>query len=224
VDGDEVARRRGAPVMMPWIRRAVWAMRPVTPFLAAGLAVLVALVAIASPRFHTDMNDPDDAKGPLDVRRIRLDHEGRTEITAITFSDWTAKSMWDRGNAYVLLDTVGREPADYFIVVRSTGTTLQASLWRDRRAKRDAFLRNVKVRRKTLNSLTVRVPVKSLEFGRQRDVYYWWVVTSFTGSICRRTCLDRAPNSGTVEQWRPGHSPTPTTTTSTSTGTRTAGP
>jgi hypothetical protein len=196
-------------------RRFAWSMRPALPFLAAGVAVLVAVVAIATPRLHTDLNDPDDTKGPLDIRRVRLDHEGPTEVTVFTFSDWTAQSMWDRGNAYVFLDTIGREPADYFIVVRSTGSKLQASLWRDRRARRDVFLRNVKVRRKAPDSLTVRIPVKKLEFGGQRDAYFWWAVTSFTGRICRRTCLDRAPNEGAVEQWRPGHSPTPTTTSTT---------
>ena len=47
-------------------------MRPLTPFLAAALTVVVAIVAIAAPRVHTDTNDPNDTRGVLDVRRVRL--------------------------------------------------------------------------------------------------------------------------------------------------------
>jgi hypothetical protein len=76
------------------------------------------------------------------------------------------------------------------------------------------FLKNVKVRRKTPDGLSVRVPIKAMEFGGFRDSYTWWTVTSFTGEICRRACIDRAPDDGALEQWRPGHSPTPTTSPS----------
>jgi hypothetical protein len=185
-------------------------MRPLLPFLVAGMIAIVAVAAIASPAFHSDLGDDNDTEGLLDVRRVRLDHEGGTEATVITFADWTPASIWDRGNAYVFLDTQGGEDAEYFVMVRSTGSELQGSLWRDRRDRRDVFLRNVKVRRKSADGLSVAIPIKSLEFGGFRDSYMWWAMTSFTGQSCRRTCLDRAPDEGSVEQWRPGMSPTPT--------------
>ena len=83
------------------------------------------------------------------MRKVRLDHVRGTEFTVITFADWTATSIWDRGNGYVFLDTEGGDEPEYFVVVRSTGSDLQASLWRDRRERRDLFLRNVKVRRRS---------------------------------------------------------------------------
>jgi len=210
-----MARPGGALVTMRSLRRAGRAMRPLVPFLAAALAVLVAIVAIATPRAHTDTNDPKDAKGVLDVRGVRLTHGKGTEVTVLTFAKWAPPAIWDRGNAYVFLDTQGGPEAEYFILVRSTGPKLHASLWRDRPTRRDVFLKNVRVRRKTPDGLSVRIPIKVMEFGGFRASYTWWTVTSFTGAICRRTCIDRAPDSGALEQWRPGHSPTPTTTTST---------
>jgi hypothetical protein len=191
------------------LRRIGRSMRPVTPFLAAGLTVVVAIVAIAAPRVHTDTNDPNDTKGVLDVRRVRLAHQTGTEVTVLTFATWAPPAIWDRGNAYVFFDTQGGPEAEYFILVRSMGVKLHASLWRERATRRDVFLKNVKVRRKTPDGLSVRVPIKALEFGGFRDSYTWWTVTSFTGEICRRTCIDRAPDDGALEQWRPGHSPTP---------------
>jgi hypothetical protein len=211
VDGDQMvgAERANVSGRSP----ASW-LRPAAPFLVAAAIVAVAITAIAGPAFHSDLRDPNDTKGLLDVRRVRLAHRGGTEVTVITFADWTAGSIWDRGNAYVFLDTQGGDDPEYFVLVRSTGSDLQASLWRDRRDRRDRFLRNVKVRRKSPDGLSVSVPVKSLEFGGFRDSYFWWAMTSFTGEICRRTCLDRAPDDGSVEQWRPGMSPTPTTSPS----------
>jgi len=193
----------GARVTPTRDRWAASPVRSVVPFLVASLVVAMALVALAAPSFHSDINDPNDTRGLLDVRKVRLDHEGGTEVTVITFADWTAASIWDRGNGYVFLDTEGGEDAEYFVVVRSTGSDLQASLWRDRRDRRDLFLRNVKVRRKSSDGVSVAVPIKTLEFGRFRTSYFWWAMTSFTGEICRRTCLDRAPDDGAVEQWRP---------------------
>jgi hypothetical protein len=187
--------------------------RPALPFLVALTIAAVAIAAIAAPSYHSDARDPNDTRGLLDVRRVRLDHEGRTEVTVITFADWTAASIWDRGNAYVFLDTEGGENPEYFGVVRSTGSELQASLWRDRREHRDVFLRNLRVRRKSRDGVSIEIPIKTLEFGRFRESYFWWATTSFTAEVCRRTCIDRAPDAGSIEQWRPGMSPTPTNTT-----------
>jgi len=190
--------------------------RGAVPFLVAGLLVLVTVIALATPGFHSDIGDPNDTKGALDVRRVRLDHEGGTEVTVIAFAAWTPASIWDRGNAYVFLDTEADEAPEYFVVVRSTGADLQATLWRDRRDRLDVALRNVEVRRKSPDGVSVTLPIKSLKFGPARDSYFWWATTSFTGRLCRRTCLDRAPDDGSVEQWRPGMSPTPTSSPSSS--------
>lgn len=198
------------------VSRGAATRRSALPFLVAGSLALGMVVALAAPKFHSDIGDPNDTKGVLDVQRVRLDHEGGTEITVITFAEWTPASIWDRGNAYVFLDTEADEAPEYFVLVRSTGPDLQASLWRERRDRRDVYLRNVKVRRKSPDGVSVAVPIKSLEFGPARESYFWWATTSFTGNLCRRTCLDRAPDQGSVEQWRPGMSPSPTSAASVS--------
>ena len=192
------------------LRRSSGLVRSGVPFAVAAAVALAAVVAIAAPSYHGDTNDPNDTKGLLDVQRVRLAHEGRAEATVVTFARWTPVSIWDRGNVYVFLDTEAGDDAEYFVVVRSTGSDLHASLWRDRRDRRDVFLRNVKVRRKSSDGVSVRLPIKALKFGRFRESYFWWGMTSFTGDVCRRTCLDRAPDEGSIEQWRPGMSPTPT--------------
>jgi hypothetical protein len=202
-------RDRVTPVR---VTRSLEPLRPAVPFLVALAIAAVAIAAIAAPSFHSDARDPNDTRGLLDVRRVRLDHEGRTEVTVITFAEWTAASIWDRGNEYVFLDTEGGENPEYFAVVRSTGADLQASLWRDRRERRDVFLRNLRVRRKSPDGVSIEIPIKTLEFGRFRESYFWWAATSFTAEVCRRTCIDRAPDAGSIEQWRPGMSPSPTNT------------
>jgi hypothetical protein len=110
-----------------------------------------------------------------------------------------------------MLDTLGDDHADYFVLARSTGKGMEASLWRDRARGRDVFVRRVKSRRKSPQSVSVSVPVNSLDFGKARTSYFWWTNSTFTGEKCRRTCIDRAPNDGSIEQWRPGMSPAPAT-------------
>lgn len=185
--------------------------RPLAPLLLGATVAFGAVIALAAPSFHGDIADPNDTSGVLDVRRVRLDHEGGTEVTVITFAKWTPASIWDRGNAYVFLDTAAHETPEYFVLVRSTGADLQATLWRDRRDGRDVIVRRVKVRRKSPDGVSVSIPIRSLEFGPARESYSWWATTTFTSRTCRRTCVDRAPDSGGVEQWRPGMSPAPPT-------------
>ena len=190
------------------------AARSAAPFLVAAAIVALTMMALAGPRFHDDVPDADDTRGLLDVRKVQLDHEGGTEFTVITFATWKVPTLWDRGNAFVLLDTEGGAPAEYFALVRSTGRTLEGSLWRVRHGRADRFVRRLTIRRKSGKSVSIAVPIKSLKFGRSRESYRWWVSTTFTGAGCRRTCVDRVPDERSMEQWRPGMSPSPTTSPS----------
>ena len=49
-----------------------------------------------------------------------------------------------------------------------------------------------------------------LDIGEFRTAYRWTVVTTFTGRVCRATCIDRVPDEGAFEH--PLGSPTPTAT------------
>lgn len=172
----------------------------------ASATLTVAALALAT---HAPVSDPNDTRGPLDVRRVKLEHEdGPGEWTVLTFAEWTPRSMWDVGNAFVFLDTAKNQDAEYFVHIRSNGRRMVGALWRigDRR---DRLLRGIAAWRDSRDGVSVRVRLGQLTFGGARRSFRWWVYTSFSGIRCRATCVDRAPNSGAVEQWRPGFSPTP---------------
>jgi len=178
------------------------------PFVVA--MVTIALVALVAGAHDTDLADPDDARGKLDVKQVRLAHQpGPPRWTIVTFGEWRTAEMWDRGYLMVLLDTQGGAGAEHYLLVRSSGTQLQGSLWRARVVGPDSFLGTVPVERWSRRSASVQVGLSRLTFGASRTFYRWWVRTVYTGELCHRTCHDVAPNGEPVLQWRPGMSPTP---------------
>lgn len=193
-------------------RLGLWARRLI-PFACA--AATVAVLAIGAAAHHFDLRDANDTNGTLDIREVRLIHEGSpTELSVLTFSSWTTHGIWDRGSVIVYLDTRADEAPEYYVVVRSVGSGVAAEMWRDVRDGNDRRLFRVATWRRSRVGVSIRVPVKRLGFGPRRSSYRWFVQTLFTGAKCKATCLDRAPDEGAVEQWRPGMSPTPPTTPS----------
>jgi hypothetical protein len=184
-------------------------LRAATPFAAA--IITIAVMAVVAGAHDTDFLDPDDARGKLDVKQVRFAHDpGPPTWTIVTFSEWTTASMWDRGYLMILLDTEGGVGVEYYLLVRSAGTTLEGSLWRAHAVGPDSYLRPVPTTRFSRRSASVQVMLSRLTFGARRTFYRWWVQTVYTSDLCRRTCHDRAPNQDPVKQWRPGMSPTPT--------------
>jgi hypothetical protein len=183
-------------------------LRIAAPFaLAFATVTFMTLIAAAH---DTDLVDRNDTRGKLDVKRVRLAHEGRPPFwTVLTFAEWGVKEMWDRGYVMVLLDTQQGEQAEYYLLVRSNGRALEGSLWRARAFGPDSRMGGVLVRRLSRRSASVQVGLYRLTFGAKRTYYRWWVQTTYTSDVCRRTCHDRAPNASSVLQWRPGMSPTP---------------
>ena len=197
------------------MRRRRW-LRVASPF-AAAAATVVAMALVAGAN-DTDVTDPNDTKGKLDVRAVRLDHDTKTpRWTIVTGSRWTNREMWDRGFIEVLLDTRRDEAAEYYLLVRTNRASLEGSLWRLQRVGPDSYLGALRVSRPSRRSASVEVQLRRLEFGDQRDFYRWWVHTVITSTVCPRTCHDVAPNGDPVLQWRPGRSPTPSDTPSPST-------
>ncbi|MFB3738763.1 MAG: hypothetical protein ACE14W_07335, partial [Candidatus Velamenicoccus archaeovorus] len=120
-------------------RRARWTLATA----ATAAAVLAAGLAAAGP---APFDDPNDVRGRLDVRTVTFDPEaGPPTWTVLTFSPWTVRELWDRGFVLVRLDTMGGPRPDHYVLVRSTGTELEGSLWRDPRRGRDRFLRTLAV-------------------------------------------------------------------------------
>jgi hypothetical protein len=200
-------------------------VRAVAPFLVVLVTVLFA--SIAADAHHTDLRDPDDTRGALDVREVRLAHEGGPPAWSIvTFAKWGVLGMWDRGYLIVFLDTQGSPEAEYYLLIRSDRWSLEGTLWRAHVYGPDSLLGTVPVWRQSGRSASVRVRLTRLTFGPNRIFYRWWAETVYTSDGCRRSCHDRAPNgTATVLQWRPGMSPTPSPSPSpTSTPTPTSAP
>lgn len=179
---------------------------------AASLAVVaaVALPVLASQLLVSDAND---TPGLLDVHEVRLrDLDGTPPSwTVITFNDWTPRSLWDRGYVLVNLDTRRSPEIDYYALVRADRDRLLAGMWRRRVDAPDRRLFSVPVRRRGDNGLRVWVPLGRLTVGAHRTVYRWSVTTLFSEGVCRRTCVDLAPDATMVEQpVSPSPSPSPT--------------
>jgi hypothetical protein len=189
-------------------------VRAAAPFVAAVVTV-VALTFVAAAH-DTDLTDPNDTRGKLDVWKVRLAHQpGPPVWTILTFGEWRVHEMWDRGYLLVMLDTQQGPPADHYLLLRSNGSALVGSLWRIRAVGPDSFLGGVPAFRKSTRSASVQVWLGRLAFGEKRRFYRWWVETIVTSETCPRTCQDRAPNgAATVLNWRPGMSPTPSPTPS----------
>jgi hypothetical protein len=187
-------------------------------WITVAVATSIATAAAVAIANHAPVADPNDTRGPLDVRRVELEHDdGPPEWTVLTFQSWTTHSMWDRGHAFVFVDTLGTSEADYFVHVGSAGRRMKGSLWRipPVASRRDRRIHTITVWRDSNAGVSARLPLGMMNIGEHRTSFRWWVVTSYLGNRCRVTCIDRVPNSGLVAQWLPGHSPTPSPTGST---------
>jgi hypothetical protein len=182
------------------------------PFIVAGVVVGLVATAMASWR-RTDVKDPNDRPGVLDVRMVRFWHPRGLppEWTVITYDGWKPRQLWDHGFVHLFIDTEGREPPEYRVLVRSSGRNLLGSLWdiAKRPGRADRFVRELTVWRKSSDGVSIRLPLKSMRFGPERKLYSWWAITTLTSEKCPYTCVDRIPGKGAVPQWRPGMSPTP---------------
>jgi hypothetical protein len=191
------------------VRRLV----PIVRVALTAIGVTVAAVA-GSWEGRAQVEDPNDTRGPLDVRRVWFDPEaGPPQWSVVTFSPWSPEQTGGRAFAFVFLDTKKGAHPDYYVLILSTGHTLSGSLWRDVDRVGDIRLGSVAVSTGSgATGVTVDVPLGRLEFGALRTFYRWSVLTTFTGRVCRATCVDRVPDQGAVEQ--PLGTPTPTPTTS----------
>jgi hypothetical protein len=120
--------------------------------------------------------------------------------------------VWDRGYLLIELDTLGDEEPDYVAVIRSDGRDLDARLFRLRADGRQVEVDTLATGKDGGRSVWVAVALRKLTFGRSRTSYFWAALSSYTGSACPHTCLDRVPDEGMVEQILPGVTPSPTPT------------
>ena len=191
--------------------------RRLLPFALAFLTVAgvtAAAFAGGGEATRAQVQDPNDTNGMLDVRRVWFEPEaGPPRWTVVTFSPWTEELLRDRGYVFVYLDTMGDERFDLYALILSNGRRLSGSLWRDPKKGSDVRIAGLRVTRESDVSASVRIPLGLLDIGAFRTAYRWTVVTTFTGRVCRATCVDRVPDEGAFEHPIGSPTPTPTTTT-----------
>lgn len=189
--------------------------RGLVPLAMVVVAVGVSIPLLATAR-HLTIQDANDTKGILDVRRAEMPGGGRWKVTS--WVRWKTANIWDRGFTFVFLDTFGGSRADYYVLVSSNGRKLTGALHRDRERGNDRMIRSVRARHPSAKVVNVAIPMDQL---RRRDsgAFSWYVLTAMSGDNCRRVCFDRAPDSGAIAE--PGPRPTPTVPTPTVTPTPT---
>lgn len=181
--------------------------------LALVLLVVAGAALFTASASHVVVDDPDDTRSPLDVRRVEVFGEKKPRWQVVTWPRWTTAGIWDAGYAMIMLDTIAGERADYYVLVGSHGRGLYAALFRDRRTKRDIKIADIRrVGRGDRKSFFVRIPLWRVNIGPNRVFYRWRVQTLFTGEGCRRACFDFAPEVGAIVEPLPIVTPTPTPT------------
>jgi len=173
--------------------------------LAVGLVLLGAAPAWAS---HTDLTDPNDVDGRLDLDQVWLRHDTDPFVWIFeTFREWKPREMWDRGYLLVELDTRGSEGVDYVALIRSNGRRLEGVLLRTRRDGRQVKVLDLDAWKAGPDGAGIAVPLDALRFRVGRTSFLWSASTLFTGRTCTTTCIDRAPDEGMVEQQLPPQTP-----------------
>ena len=183
---------------------------------AVTVLVVGALLWLAVPAMahHTDQDDPRDTPGKLDLRTVAFDHDGTPTWRFVTFGRWTVQQLWDQGFLMVQLDTKGGSGIDYILVVRSTGTKLQANMFRLRPDGREVKIKRLRTHKTGSRAAWVALKLSKVVIGSHRTSYFWSAMSSFIGTACHQTCFDTVPDDGMVEQTlstSPTPSPTPPT-------------
>lgn len=138
--------------------------------------------------------DRNDTHGFLDVKHVDSFLETEELVwRVVTISRWSAFEMWDQGFVLVYLDSFGADVADYYALIRSVGTRLRGTLYRN--AHKVAGL---DVWRRNRRSVSIRIPFDKLLLGEGRRFFRWRVVT--LTDRCRHTCFDRIPDEGALVQ------------------------
>jgi hypothetical protein len=164
------------------------------------LALSVSLMLATEAHARTTIvRDPNDARGPLDARRVVKVGGHRPIWKVKSAHQWRTARVRDTGYVLVYLDTFGSERYDYVAIVRSTGARMAGRLVRDRLRKPDSSLGYLPVWRRSRRSVSVKIPLRRMILPEARERYRWYVQTLMTGPRCRRVCFDLAPNQGGVE-------------------------
>lgn len=174
-------------------------------------ALLVPMLATAN---HEIVTDGNDAKGWLDIKKVKTAGIEKPEFKVVTHTTWSVKEMWDTGFVLVSFDTFDDKSFDYYALVKSNGSELKGRLYRDRSNKPDKKIAKLKVWRDNKKSVSLRVHLDDMRLGGKNQLTYrWYAQTLLSGDVCFNVCFDRAPNDGALKEPNGKPTPTPTITT-----------
>lgn len=181
--------------------------------------VVCALVALASISFWasaqvSQTTDPNDVKGLMDIRKIKVSGSDKPRFLTTTFHRWRAKRVWDAGYTLVYLDAKGDDWFEFYALIYSDGRSMKGRLYRHRRKKADYIARRLSAWKPNKKKVVVKIPLKHLNMPEKRTVVRWYVQTLMTGRDCPSVCIDRAPDEGALDFLLPVPTPTPTPTVS----------
>jgi hypothetical protein len=150
------------------------------------------VVAAAETRTITDGND---VRGRLDIRSATQGTRRRSVVHTIsTYGTWSGRLLRFQESRFLFIDfdTKAGPRADRIVVVFFYRGKLRAAVL----SGRGRFIGWATAVRPGSRSVTVRIPRRLL--GSPLG-YRWIAASEYTSStVCRRSCLDRAPNRGTV--------------------------
>ena len=171
-------------------------------------ALLLPLVARADTR---SFRDPNDARGPLDIRRVTHGHQKKGGDsffvhTVSTHKRWGSKLLGrDATEIDLWFSTDGDGRPDRVVYINHDDGRLRASMntyENEGDSSTVGFIGNVKVRRVGGRGVRVWLPVEWMS-NNELDDYNWFVFSFYTadeGSHCREdySCFDRAPNEESI--------------------------
>ena len=149
--------------------------------------------AVAS---HVSVNDANDTRAELDVRRVAHSGSDFPKWKISTFKAWGRQKIWDQGYLAVYIDTFGTRRHDYYALVWGGKNQLRSTLFRDRKDKGDYKVTELNFTRPSASSVKVTVPLNKLKLGSSRATYNWYVQSVWTGKGCPEVCFDWAPDIG----------------------------
>lgn len=163
------------------------------------LATTATILLAAAPAGAAKMaiSDPNDVRGPLDLKEVIRSGNNKLTWRLITYGKWRVAGIWSEGTLVVDLDTRFDAAPDYYVTIFPTHNRLKARLFRDRKTKKDYQVGKVKVWRKNGRSASIQLSLSRVNVGDDRATFSWRAQSLFNGSSgCREVCFDMAPQNG----------------------------
>lgn len=166
------------------------------------LLMVMVMLVLALPAFasHQDVTDDNDVDGRLDIRRVEMEEGPPRKWTITTYKGYKPEEIFDKGYLLVYFDIRGDERFDYYLLLRPVWDKIRGNLWKDYEEANDEMVGHSRVRKPTGRTITATVPFKKMKIPKKQVDYRWHARTIFAGPNCRRVCIDRAPDVGSVTE------------------------